>query len=374
MISKLKHSHPFSLAVTFILLCFLSTNCSRNGHPSGEKAGGLTSDTSSVPLGAKLAKVGVVVHKGDAKAWDGGMVDAPVVWYDSANGRYGIVYTGYELVNPQKRAYAAVSNAQIGLAWSKDLIHWTKDPDNPIFGPSHVQGTPDESGTTGPFMWYEDGTYYLFYIGLTHTGYEGGRKTLDVATSTDLKHWTRYKDNPIIVSGGDGWRKDAIWHPDIVKVDGTYYLFFNATGVVNGKTEERIGYATSKDLFHWTVDDQHSPLLSGSGKPGSWEASGRAGNPCVYKIGATWYMAYYSWDGKHMRDGLATTTEQDFPLGWKKYAGNPVLDIGPPGSYDAIHAGEPSIYITKDRYYHFYTAVDTSRNRDAALAVWPPLK
>lgn len=371
MIQYFKRPERLSMAAALLSLCFLSANCSRNSHPSGEKAGGLASDTSSAPLGARLLKAGIVLHQGAPEAWDGGMVETPTTWYDSTKGEYGMVYTGYGLVDPQKRnrGYSAVSNAQIGLAWSRDMIHWTKDPGNPMFGPSRVKGTPDAAGTEAPFMWYENGTYYLFYIGMTKGGFEGGQKTIDLAVSTDLKHWKRYKDNPIVSANGDGWRTYAVWKPNIVKANGTYYLFFNATGVVDKKTEERVGYATSKDLFHWTVNDRNSPVLGGNGKPDTWDSSGRAADPFVYKIGNTWYMAYYSWDGEHAQDGLAMTTTGDFPLGWKPYAGNPVLKTGSPGSYDGQHAHEPSIYIVKNQYYHFYTAVDTAGNRNIGLAL-----
>lgn len=250
-------------------------------------------------------------------------------------------------------------------------MSWEKDPGNPIFGPSGKVGHPDAAGTTGPYIWYEAGVYYLYYIGLTAKGYEKGAKTLNLATSTDLRHWERYDGNPVISPAGEGWRKDAIWHPNIVKVKGTYYMFFNASGVVNGLHEEFIGYATSTDLYHWKVDDDASPLVIGSGKPGAWDATGRAGDPSLYKVGRRWFMAYYSWDRKNSSDGIAWSTESDFPLNWRLYEKNPVLTVGEPGSYDALHAGKPFIVQTTKRHYHFYTAVDTAETRQIALAVWP---
>jgi predicted GH43/DUF377 family glycosyl hydrolase len=299
------------------------------------------------------------------------MVESPAVWYDAGRRRYGMVYTGYGLREPAGRGYAAVTRPQVGLAWSDDLFHWQRDAADPLLGPSGVPGAPDEAGATGPFVWHEDGTYFLFYIGVTAAGYEGGRKTLNLATSTDLRAWMRYAGNPLLAPAGDGWRRDAIWHPNVVKAGGTYYLFFNASGGVGGVEEERIGYATSTDLFHWTVDDAHAPVVAGSGMPGAWDAAGRAGDPSLYRAGDTWYMAYYSWDRVHAQDGLAWTTAEAFPLGWRPYAGNPVLRTGPPGTFDAVHAHKPFIFRTDDRHFHFYTAVDTAGARTIALAVWP---
>ena len=326
----------------------------------------------STPLpGSQLLKCGVVLPVGQHGAWDDGMVESPVVWYDIQRKRYGMVYTGYGGTDSTKRGYKYVTQPKIGLAWSDDLHTWEKDPRSPILGGSGIPGTPDSEGTTGPFLWFENGTYYLFYFGVTARGYEGGKKTMNLATSPDLIHWKRYEGNPIIAPAGEGWRRDAIWHPNVVKEKETYFLFFNASGVVNGLAEEFIGYATSKDLFRWTVDDANSPLLVGSAQPGAWDASGRAGDPSVYRVGDTWYMAWYSWDRKNSADGLAWTTEKEFPLGWQVYEHNPVLRIGKPGSYDALHAGKPFIFRTRDRHYHFYTAVALDETRQIAVAVWP---
>jgi predicted GH43/DUF377 family glycosyl hydrolase len=323
------------------------------------------------PPGSRLVKCGIVLPVGGQGEWDAGMVESPVVWYDAERNRYGMVYTGYGRADSSRRGYKYVTGPRIGLAWSDDLRHWVKDPGSPIFGGSGVPGSPDAEGASGPFLWSENGTYYLFYFGVTARGYEKGTKTLNLATSRDLVTWTRYEGNPIIAPAGSGWRRDAIWHPNIVKRGDRYYLFFNASGVAGGLTEEFIGYATSDDLFHWEVDDLNSPVLVGSGREGAWDAAGRAGDPSVYRVGNIWYMAWYSWDRKNSADGLAWTTEEKFPLGWHVYEKNPVLMVGNPGSYDALHAGKPFIVQATDTHYHFYTAVALDETRQIALAIWP---
>ena len=321
--------------------------------------------------GSQLVKCGIVVKLGMRGAWDDGMVESPSVWFDSTKKKWGMTYAGYKQIDTTRRGYKTVSNPQVGLAWSDNLVDWKKDTLSPVFGPSKIEGSPDAAGTTGPHVWFEEGTYYLFYIGLTAKGYERGEKTLDLATSKDLIHWKRYGGNPVIRPEGTGWRKDAIWHPNIVKAKGTYYLFFNASGVAHGMNEEFIGYATSTDLNHWIVDDENSPLIVGSGNVGTWDASGRAGDPSLYKTGNRWYMSYYSWDRKNSSDGIAWTTEEEFPLKWRLYEKNPVLMVGGLSSYDALHAGKPFIVQTERAHYHFYTAVDTAETRQIALAVSP---
>lgn len=321
--------------------------------------------------GVPLEKKGVVLPVGAGSAWDAGMVESPVVWYDSSRAMYGMVYTGYGRTDTTHRGYKYVTGPRIGLAWSRDLLHWEKDGRSPIFAGSGTEGAPDSHGASGPFLYAEGGTYYLFYFGVTGKGYEKGTKSLNLATSKDLHTWTRFAGNPVIAPAGSGWRRDAIWHPNIVKRGATYYLFFNASGIVNGKEEEYIGYAASDDLMHWRVDDEHSPILVGSGIAGRWDASGRAGDPSVFPIGDRWYMAWYSWDRKHTSDGLAWTTDAEFPLGWSVYEHNPVLTIGAPGSFDDEHAGKPFIIRAEGMHYHFYTAVAVDQTRQIAVACAP---
>lgn len=325
----------------------------------------------SVFPGLPLTKRGVVLAPGPQGAWDAGMVESPVVWWDAAHGRYAMVYTGYAWTNPSRRGYDTVATPQVGLAWSDDLLRWHKDPRNPIFGPTGDPATLDACGTAGPFVWAEGGRYHLFYFGTTAPGYERGLKALHLATSTDLVRWQRHPANPVVAPHGQGWRREAIWHPNVVRHAGRYYLFFNASGLTDGCDEEFVGYAVSDDLRAWTVDDAHAPLLVGSRRAGAWDATGRTGDPSVFRVGDFWFMAYYSWDGRHTQDGLAWTTAAAFPLGWQPYDGNPVLPIGRPGTFDALHAGKPFVVRTAQAHFHFYTAVADDETRQIALATGP---
>jgi predicted GH43/DUF377 family glycosyl hydrolase len=204
------------------------------------------------------------------------------------------------------------------------------------------------------------------YIGLTETGYEGGTKRLCLATASSIEGpWTRH--GAIIVPSGSAWRQEAIWHPSIVKRAGTYYLFFNATGWADGIHSEHIGYATATNMLGpWTVDDANSPIIHR--EEDAWDDA-QLGDPSVYKVGSTWYMAYYALgEDNRARDGAAFTTNAEFPLGWVKYDGNPVLDVGP-DSFDERFAHKPFIVNDGGTHYHYYTAVSNGGNRVIALAI-----
>ncbi len=80
-------------------------------------------------------------------------------------------------------------------------------------------------------------------------------------------------------------------------------------------------------------------------------------------------MAWYSWDRKHSADGLAWTTDEEFPLNWRMYENNPILRVGEPGSFGALHAGKPFVFRTADEHFHFYTAVALDETRQIAVAI-----
>jgi hypothetical protein len=82
-------------------------------------------------------------------------------------------------------------------------------------------------------------------------------------------------------------------------------------------------------------------------------------------------MVYYSWDRTHAQDGLAWTTREQFPVGWRPVAGNPILRIGPPGSFDALHAAKAFALVHNGVYHHFYAAVAEDETREIALATAP---
>lgn len=324
--------------------------------------GRFTAPDPPATIGESLTKQGVVITRGTSGTWKEARAESPTVFWSPEAGKWCAAYVGYT------GAPGSDTIASIGVATATNPAGtWTDYGSNPFFSASGSGA--DSTGATGPFVWYEGGTYYLFYIGLTASGYEGGTKTMCVATSTDwipgtnAGTWTRH--GAIISPGGGGWRNTAIWHPCVVKSGSTYYLFFNASSGIT----ERIGYATSSDLLTWTVDDVNSPVLSVGGG-GAWDES-RVGDPFVYQVGTVWWMAYYGSNGAgtHSQDGLASATS--FPLTWSKYASNPVLTYGAGGSFDARDAARPAILIVPGlrTYYHFYSTDDGASPHKVEIAL-----
>jgi beta-1,2-mannobiose phosphorylase / 1,2-beta-oligomannan phosphorylase len=196
------------------------------------------------------------------------------------DGTYRLWYTGYAGDRPPTMS--------LGLATSRDGVHWTRDPENPVFagswtedvcvvphdgtfvmfaegkndvahlltstdgrkwtdlGPLDVRktdGSPISAGPYGtPTGWFENGTWYLFY--------ERGDQGVWLATSKDRTIWTNVQDDPVIAMGPEPYDKAAVAVNQIVKRDGFYYAFYHANSQRPWK-EWTTCLARSRDLIHW---------------------------------------------------------------------------------------------------------------------------
>jgi hypothetical protein len=91
--------------------------------------------------------------------------------------------------------------------------------------------------------------------------------------------------------------------------DGVYHLFYNI-GKAGPKqnwqdpfNEDQLGHATSKDLKNWEIHDYVLPCI-----PDSWESSAVSA-PYVVQFKDTFYMAYTGFNGGNQRMGIATSTD-----------------------------------------------------------------
>ena len=158
------------------------------------------------------------------------------------------------------RAHAADKVSRLGIATSDDGLSFTMGTE-PVLWPTEDY---ESRGCEDPRLTFVEGTYYL-----TYTGYDGYSALLCLATSTDLRSWTKH--GPLFPSldtwrtlpwaqerrGSRPWNKAGGIVP--VQVGGLWHMYVG---------EGAVYHATSPDLLTWTVADD--PLLEG--RPGSWDA------------------------------------------------------------------------------------------------------
>ncbi|MHB1020841.1 MAG: glycoside hydrolase family protein [Acidobacteriaceae bacterium] len=183
----------------------------------------------------------------------------------------------------------------IGLAWSDDLLHWTLT--DPILFPQ--DGAPwEHGGLYRPDLLKHNDTYYLFYNAKTDTlpKSEGGgwHEQTGVATSRDLKTWTRYAGNPILKNGAHDSR-DARFasNPFVVRHGGQWGMYYFGFGY------ERPGHACEllalgHDPYHFSKVNQ---VLIDAGAPGSVDSSFAHKPSVIYHEGCLYHF-YCAVSGK----------------------------------------------------------------------------
>jgi beta-1,2-mannobiose phosphorylase / 1,2-beta-oligomannan phosphorylase len=101
---------------------------------------------------------------------------------------------------------------------------------------------PEAVGT--PTIWIECGKWYLFYERLD--------KGVWLATTEDVdsRVWTNVQDEPVLVPGPDAYDEDMIALNQIIKHKGAYYAFYHGSGKSMPRTWNT-DIARSTDLIHW---------------------------------------------------------------------------------------------------------------------------
>lgn len=184
--------------------------------------------------------------------------------------RDGKVYLLYRAEDNSGTAAIGAHTSRLGLAVSSDGIHFTQEPE-PVFYPSNDAQKPREwpGGVEDPrLVEREDGTYVLTYTQWNQTTY-----TVGVATSPDLRHWTKY--GPVFGSTGKygamKYKSAGILtqlvggHLVAAKLQGKYWMYWG---------EGEIRLATSPDCIHWTPveDSSHTALVLMHPRPGLFDS------------------------------------------------------------------------------------------------------
>jgi hypothetical protein len=189
----------------------------------------------------------VAIAKGKPGEWDGERPQAPAKPI-LRNGVYYMYYAG------------AGNRVTTGFATSTDLVHWVKSPRNPVL---------DNGKVNDPFVYLENGTYYLFYTTqagervyyvtstnlvdwssapvftgasgegsivvkdhgvyslLTCVGWSHGGEYYKSWTSTNLA--SAFQDHGRLSMKVPEWASGAFGHGDIVERDNQYWLYFQGT-------------------------------------------------------------------------------------------------------------------------------------------------
>jgi len=170
-------------------------------------------------------------------------------------------------------------------------------------------------GFSLPDMWVWDAWYYT-HGDLTHMFFLKAPKSVGDpdqrhfyasvghATSTDFVTWD-YHGTAIAPSEGPAWDDMTIWTGCVVEnPQGGFVLFYTGTSRADRAHVQRIGAATSDDLFNWTRVGTEPALEADPNFYGKLGDEGVADEACrdpwVFQVegDARWHMLFTAY-GKH---------------------------------------------------------------------------
>ncbi|HVI98985.1 MAG TPA: hypothetical protein VM657_07965 [Sphingomonas sp.] len=192
-----------------------------------------------------------------AGSFDEKAVDCPFVF--THQGKYHLMYVGFDGTGYQ----TGLAESDNLVDWKRTHLILPRDPDDPytrynIASASILRDTMLES--PGRLL-KVGGRYVCAWHAYPNPGYEEGAAVIGLAWSEDLIHWQR--DKPILFpQNGADWERGGLYKPYLVKIGDTYHLYYNAK-TAEKRWHEQTGVATSPDLKTWTRHPGNPILRNG---------------------------------------------------------------------------------------------------------------
>jgi len=204
-------------------------------------------------------------------------------------------------------------------------------------------------------------TYKMWYAGSNAASIY----SIGYATSTNGITWTKYAGNPVITGTAGNWDANAVTG-DVVFDGATYHTWYwGGPGSIPGSAYYAIGYATSTNGITWTKYASNPVITSTAG---SWDSKYIL-CPCVISDTGLYKMWYTGIDNSGTWSiGYTTSTNG---ISWNKYSGNPVLQTGLTGSWDASQVLCPDVILDGTTYRMWYTGANADGTRRVGYAISP---
>lgn len=269
----------------------------------------------------------------------------------------------------------STSGSSVGVALSGDNMNFSKHP-TPVLRPGSSSEW-DGGGVSvfpGCIVQKRDGTYLMYYSGIKYGAadfYWGSLGAIGVAFSTDLITWTKYQNNPILVSSWTvDWEREGVFEPSVIFTgdeyggQGSYLMWYggnNKDGIMS------IGFATSPNGIDW-IKYSNNPVLSRSSNSLDFDGYTIEVHH-VLKVNDGYVMAYEATDRKfpsHFSIGWASSKDG---ITWKKSEDNPIIEAGAVGDWDSFGAYHPSLLIEDGgKIVMFYVGLNNKYDHGIGVA------
>jgi hypothetical protein len=192
--------------------------------PRGAHRIGLSRDFHKLPR--------PVLDHGPYRSWDERVVADPYVI--RIGPYFYMYYLGQDRAVPPRQ--------RLGVARSRDGIHWEKLRSNPILSPGEP-GAFDELGVGEPAVFQFAHFYWMVYTG--RDAYENRR--LGLARSTDGVHWQKL---PAVFAGAHAWDSKVICDPSVLVENGEIHVWFGGGDVArpDENIHGQIGYGVLRPV------------------------------------------------------------------------------------------------------------------------------
>lgn len=232
----------------------------------------------------------------------------------------------------------------------------------PVLAPSGIQGSFDAQAVDCPFVFSQNGRYFMLYVGFSGKGYRTA-----LAESDNLFDWKsqgvllgcgQMADQHANLAGVWILKKDDLFEPPVPQMAcGNYWMVYHrypGIGYEAGPAEIGLAYTKDPALLRWSCLDQ--PILSW--KTGDeWERGGLY-KGCIISDRNRYFLFYNAKDREqwpwHENIGLAIS---DDLLHWTRYRANPVLAVSA-GRWDSVFAADPAVYRDGDHWVMYYYGYD----------------
>jgi predicted GH43/DUF377 family glycosyl hydrolase len=250
--------------------------------------------------------------------------------------RFGGRYLMYFSLPPFDKKLAKADSPKgwsIGIAESRDLIHWAK------IAEMLPEQDCDKNGLCAPGARVLDGKVHLFY----QTYGNGPKDAICHAVSSDGVRFSRDASNPVFRPSGN-WTSGRAIDAEVFPVGERLLLYFatrdpqmkiQMLGVAGADLKSDYSNGTWKQF----CDDA---IL----KPEfSWETKCIEA-PTICRRGDTLYMFYAGgYNNDPQQIGVATSQDG---IKWTKLFKEPLLANGKPGEWNFSESGHPGIFMDED--------------------------
>ena len=263
------------------------------------------------------------------------------------HGMFFMYYTLPPRPGVQNAKSAEGSGWGIGIATSKDLVHWTKA------GEIAPQQPVEQDGIVAPGARVIRGQVHLFYQSYGH----GATDAICHAYSSDGLNFTRDSSNPVYHPTKMPWSVGRAIDAEVYldEPSGKAFLYFatrdpqmkrQMIGLAKADLSSNFGAGT------WTDISVSGPLLQ---PELPWEQLCIEA-PTVMKRGSTYYMFYAgAYNNVQQQRVVATSPDGEH---WTPRSARTLLPNGPAGAWNSSESGHPGLINVGEKTYLFYQGND----------------